>query len=103
MATSTVMTLTRPKALIGRWLWLRSRRTADGRLPAIRRRHVRLLGSAPKVRFAFDLLVERHASSPSSPQGQYFARPAQGLPFGEREGLLCERARTRVRRERARQ
>jgi hypothetical protein len=36
------------------------------------------------------------------PQGQYFARPAQGLPFGEREGLLCERARTRVRRERAR-
>jgi hypothetical protein len=27
---------------------------------------------------------------------QYFARPAQGLPFGEREGRLCERARARI-------
>ena len=34
MGTSTVTTLTRPKALIGAWPWLRSRRTPDAPPPA---------------------------------------------------------------------
>ena len=69
MGTSTVTTLTRPKALIGAWLWLRSRRTPNappaanaGCFATINPAHYRAAGR-PAVRCRLALCRSRRAQA----------------------------------------